>query len=74
MDAIYEVVQKILWATSFIAIGGTVALMFMLVFAQSIFGLKTIQQQLEQLRGRTEETNRRLDRMIDLLKPQKQAD
>jgi len=49
MDGLHELVEKILWAVSFIAIGGTLALMFFLVFAQSILGSKTIHSQLEAL-------------------------
>jgi len=44
-----EIVKKILWAVSFLAIGGGLALMFVLVFAQSILGSKTIHSQLEAL-------------------------
>jgi uncharacterized membrane protein len=44
-----ELVEKILWAVSFIAFGGTVAIMFFLVFAQSIMGSKTIHSQLESI-------------------------
>ena len=44
---LYELVEKILWAVSFIAIGGTLAVMFFFVFAQSIFGSKSIHSQLE---------------------------
>ena len=46
---LYELVEKILWAVSFISIGGALAVMFFLVFAQSIFGSKTIHSQLELL-------------------------
>jgi hypothetical protein len=46
---LYELVEKILWAVSFITIGGTLAVMFFFVFAQSIFGSKTIHSQLELL-------------------------
>ena len=46
---LYELVEKILWAVSFITIGGTLAVMFFLVFAQSIFGSKTIHSQFELL-------------------------
>ena len=50
MDAgLYELVGKILWAVGFIAVGGMLALMFFLVFAQSILGSKTIHSQLESL-------------------------
>ena len=44
---LYELVEKILWAVSFITIGGTLAVMFFLIFAQSIFGSKSIHSQLE---------------------------
>ncbi len=44
---LYELVEKILWAVSFVAVGGALALMFFLIFAQSIFGSKTIHSQLE---------------------------
>jgi hypothetical protein len=46
---LYELVEKILWAVGFIAIGGVLALMFFVVFAQNIFGSKTIHSQLEDL-------------------------
>jgi uncharacterized membrane protein len=42
-----ELVEKILWAVSFIAVGGTLAIMFFLIFAQSILGSKSIHSQLE---------------------------
>ena len=42
-----ELVEKILWAVSFMAIGGTLAAMFFLIFAQSIIGSKSIHSQLE---------------------------
>jgi len=44
---LFELVQKILWAVSFMTIGGTLVIMFFLIFAQSIFGSKTIHSQLE---------------------------
>ena len=31
---LYELVEKILWAVSFITIGGTLAVMFFFIFAQ----------------------------------------
>ena len=46
---LYELVEKILWAVSFISIGGALAVMFFFVFAQSIFGSRTIHSQLELL-------------------------
>lgn len=70
----YELVEKILWATSFIAVGGTVALMFFLVFAQSIFGSKTIQSQLEKLLGQTEQMNEQLKQIARHLKKEEKQD
>ncbi len=46
---LFELVEKILWAVSFMAVGGTLAVMFFLVFAQSIFGSKSIHTQLDVL-------------------------
>ncbi len=61
MDAgMYELVQKILYGVSFIAIGGAAALMFFFIFAPSILGSKTIHKQLEQLRMHTEQMNEQL--------------
>ena len=39
-----ELVEKILWAVSFMTIGGTLAIMFFLIFAQSILGSKSIRR------------------------------
>ncbi|MBN1806326.1 MAG: hypothetical protein JW837_13845 [Sedimentisphaerales bacterium] len=44
-----ELVEKILWAVCFMTVGGTLAIMFFLIFAQSILGSKTIHSQLEVL-------------------------
>ena len=50
MDAnMLELVEKILKVTSFIAIGGTAAMIFVLLCTQSITGTKTIQKQLERV-------------------------
>ncbi|MHC4726779.1 MAG: hypothetical protein ACYS17_06065 [Planctomycetota bacterium] len=46
-QGLYELVEKILWAVTFMTIGGTLAIMFFLIFAQSILGSKTIHSQLE---------------------------
>ena len=42
-----ELVEKILWAVSFMTVGGTLAIMFFLIFAQSILGSKSIHTQIE---------------------------
>ena len=67
-----ELVQKILWAVSFIAIGGALAIMFFLIFAQSIFGSKTISMQLEKLLRQNEEINQRLKQIAEHLQKEQQ--
>ncbi len=72
MDAgLLELVEKILWAVSFIAIGGVVALMFFLVFAQSIFGSKTIHSQLEALLQQNREICEQLKQIAQHLEKKK---
>ena len=56
----YELVEKILWAVGFIAIGGTLAVMFFVIFAQSIFGSKTVHRQLSALEKQVEQMNEHL--------------
>ena len=63
-----EMVRRILWAVSFIAIGGAVTLMFFLVFAQSILGSKTIHSQLERLLRQTEDMSGQLREIAEALK------
>jgi predicted ATP-grasp superfamily ATP-dependent carboligase len=68
MDAgIYELVEKILWAVSFVAIGGALAVMFFLVFAQSILGLRTIHSQLEKLLHQAERMAEQLRQIAEHL-------
>ena len=67
-QGMYELVEKILWATSFIAIGGTVALMFFLIFAQSIFGSKTTHSQIDRLLSQTQQMNEQLRQIVQHLK------
>jgi hypothetical protein len=65
--SIYQLVEKILWAVSFIAVGGALALMFFLVFAQSILGLRTIHTQLEKLLHKAEQMAEQLRRVAEHL-------
>ena len=73
MDAnMLELVEKILKVTSFIAIGGTAALIFVLLCTQSIAGTKTIQKQMERvmaqmdlISGQLEKIARGLERRDD---------
>jgi len=61
MDAgMLELVEKILHGVSFIAIGGTLALIFFFVFAPSILGSKTIHKQLDDVRRQTEQIDEHL--------------
>ncbi len=72
MDGLHELVEKILWAVSFIAIGGTLALMFFLVFAQSILGSKTIHSQLEALLRQNREICEQLKQIAQHLEKEKE--
>jgi type II secretory pathway component PulM len=63
----YEVVEKILYGVSFIAIGGAVALIFFVMFAPSILGSKAINEQLEKIRQQTEEMTEQLKQIAQLL-------
>jgi hypothetical protein len=60
---LYELVEKILRGVGFIAIGGALAVMFFLLFAQSILGAKTIHRQLEKLLHQTEQISEQLKKI-----------
>jgi hypothetical protein len=57
---LYQLVEKILRGVGFIAIGGTFAAMFFLIFAQSIIGSKKIHAQIEKLAHQAEEISEQL--------------
>ncbi|MBN1795723.1 MAG: hypothetical protein JW804_03540 [Sedimentisphaerales bacterium] len=57
----YETVEDILRVTTFIAVGGTFAILFFFIFAQTIIGLKTLHKQLEKLVEQNE-------KMLELLR------
>ncbi len=63
-----EILEKISQSTTYIAIGGTVAVLFLLVFAQSIFGSKTTHSQLKSLIGHTKKMNEKLEEITRRLK------
>ena len=63
----YGLVEKIMWGVCFIAIGGAIALIFFLIFAQSILGLKTIHQQLEKLLRQGEQISEQLKQIAQHL-------
>ena len=69
----YQVVEKILFGVSFIAIGGVVALMFFFIFAPSILGSKTIHKQLEKLQQQAELMNEQLKRIAENLEKGKEG-
>lgn len=63
----YELVEKILWGVSFIAIGGALAMIFFLIFAQSILGSKTTHSQLDKLLQQIKHINEQLKQVIQRL-------
>lgn len=68
MDAgLYEIVYQILRTVSFIAFGGLLAVLFMVVFAQHILGLKAIHNQLANIERQTERMNAQLETLVRLL-------
>ena len=71
--SLHELVEKILWAVSFIAIGGVLALMFFLIFAQSILGSKTIHSQLEALLRQSRQICEQLKQIAQHLKKEKKS-
>jgi len=70
--SLHELVEKILWAVSFIAIGGALAIMFFLVFAQSILGSKTIHSQLESLLRQNRQICEQLKQIVQHLEKEKE--
>ena len=66
-----ELVEKILWGVSFIAVGGALTLMFFLVFAPSILGLKAIYKQLEDLLRQNKEISEQLKQIAQHLETEK---
>jgi len=69
---LYELVQKILWGVSFIAIGGALVVMFFLVFAQSIVGSKTMCAQLDKLLRQNEDISRQLKQITEHLQKEQE--
>lgn len=66
-----ELTEKILWAVSFMAVGGTLALMFFLIFAQSILGSKTIHSQLNALLKQSKQICEQLKQITQYLENDK---
>lgn len=66
-ENMFELVEKILHAVSFIAIGGAAALIFFFIFAPSILGSRTIHKQLEEIRRQAEEMAEQLKQIAQHL-------
>jgi len=63
----FELVETILYAVGFIAIGGMLAIIFFFIFAPSILGSRTIHKQLDKLDGQFEKINEQLGKIADRL-------
>ncbi|MHC4574924.1 MAG: hypothetical protein ACYS76_12480 [Planctomycetota bacterium] len=63
----YELVEKILYGVSFIAIGGTLALIFFFVFAPSILGTRAIHKQLESIQQQAKRAHELLRQIVQRL-------
>jgi len=63
----YDLVERIMWGVSFIAVGGAITLIFFLLFAQSIIGSKTIHEQLEKLLRQGEQISEQLKQIAQHL-------
>ncbi len=64
----FELVETILYAVSFIAIAGMVAIIFFFIFAPSILGSKTTHQQLDKIAERFEKIEEQLKEIAEHLK------
>ncbi|MFQ6035645.1 MAG: hypothetical protein ACE5NM_07330 [Sedimentisphaerales bacterium] len=68
----YDLIERIMWGVSFIAIGGAIALIFFLLFAQSILGSRTIHEQLEKLLRQGEQISKQLKQIGQHLEKEKE--
>ena len=68
----YDIVVKILQAVIFIAAGGTVALIFFFVFAQTITGSKSIHTQLDEIHKQIKELNENIRKIAETLSRKKE--
>lgn len=71
-SGLYETVDAILWVVMFIAAGGTLALIFIVVFAQSITGAKTLHRQILALQQQIERLDRTLDKISEKIDKEKE--
>jgi hypothetical protein len=73
-DGMLELIQKILYFVTYIAVGGTVGLIFFLVFAPSILGSRTISKQLEGLDNQIDQLGTSLDRLAQSIESLRDRD
>jgi hypothetical protein len=57
MSDLYETVNAILWVVIYIAAGSTAALIFIIIFTQSITGSKIIHKQMKSLENQMHHLN-----------------
>jgi hypothetical protein len=59
----YELVSKIFTAVTFIAIGGSLAIVFFFMYAQVILGSKHLQHKLDSIESQLKRANELLERI-----------
>ncbi len=62
-EGMLELIQKILYFVTYIAIGGTVCILFFFIFAPSILGSRAISKQLVALDDRIEQLASNLNQL-----------
>jgi hypothetical protein len=62
---IVDMVETIRYSVVFMAIGGSLAIVFFFVFAPGILGLKSMQNQLRQLGADLKKANEKLEQIAD---------
>lgn len=67
-EGMLEIVQKILYFVTYIAIGGTFCMLFFFIFAPSILGSRAISKQLVALDERIEQLAATLNQLAQSIK------
>ncbi|MBL7107408.1 MAG: hypothetical protein ISS77_07365 [Phycisphaerae bacterium] len=70
-SGMYDLLKLVYYAVSFIAVGGALALIFFLIYAQSITGSKTIHKQLENIEHNSRKI---LEQLKEISKTLKKSD
>ena len=68
---VLEMVQKLLFVVTFIAIGGLMSIVFFFIFGHSILGITRLQHQITSLEKATRDTNNLLESIEDKIKNHK---